>query len=91
MNHSRVEYEKMLAGEPFLAPDPYPYMGALADAGRRRMKAFNDTPMDDFPARMRAAGELFGRRTNAAGNPCRIIRKQDERVIPVLPPFPEQG
>jgi acetyltransferase-like isoleucine patch superfamily enzyme len=49
----------MYAGEPFLRPDPE--LDALQDAARIRIKAFNETPESDFPARLAALAELFGR------------------------------
>jgi acetyltransferase-like isoleucine patch superfamily enzyme len=59
MAGSREQYDKMIAGEPHLQPDPY--LRELAALGRRRLKAFNDTPVEDHPARMAALSELFGR------------------------------
>jgi maltose O-acetyltransferase len=62
MDDPQAEYRKLLAGEPHLQPDPY--TGALQEHARRRLKAFNETPMDDFPARLAALSKLFGRQAN---------------------------
>ena len=55
----RSTREKMLAGELHYAPDPE--LIALGNAGRARMKAFNETPRTDPAARAAAAKALFGR------------------------------
>jgi acetyltransferase-like isoleucine patch superfamily enzyme len=62
MDDRQAEYLKLLAGEAHLQPDPY--LGELQDAAKRRLKAFNDTPMDDFPARSAALSQLLGRSAN---------------------------
>lgn len=62
MAHSREAYDRMLAGEPFLTPDPY--LDEIHSTTHERLRAFNDTPVTDFPARLAALSALFGRSAN---------------------------
>lgn len=59
MTDTRSEYEKMLAGDTYLSPNPE--LRALQTEGRARLRKFNETPREDYPARMAALKELFGR------------------------------
>lgn len=59
MTDTRTNYQKMLAGDPYLGPDPE--ITELQTAMRVRLKAFNDTPEDDFPARQAAFAALTGK------------------------------
>jgi maltose O-acetyltransferase len=59
MADTRSNYQKMLAGEIAWTPDKE--MWALQGAMRARLKAFNDTPEDDLPARQAAFGALIGK------------------------------
>ena len=59
MTDTRSEYEKMLAGDTYLSPNPE--LRALQTEGRARLRKFNETPREDYPARMAALQELFGR------------------------------
>jgi maltose O-acetyltransferase len=66
MDDTRSNYQKMLAGEPFHVPDPE--LSALASAARARLKVLNDTPPDDFAARLAATQALVGK-----AEPCLIL------------------
>lgn len=59
MTDTRTNYQKMLAGELHYGPDAE--IEAMQAAARVRLKAFNDTPEDDYPARLAAFSALIGK------------------------------
>jgi acetyltransferase-like isoleucine patch superfamily enzyme len=55
----RSAREKMVAGEPYLVPDPE--LDRLGTEARQKLKVFNDTPRSDPAGRIKALGALVGR------------------------------
>jgi maltose O-acetyltransferase len=62
MNDARSNYQKMLAGEVHYGPDAE--TDALQAVARERLRAFNETPESDLPARQAAFSALTGKPFN---------------------------